>query len=208
VCTSFGKGKLISGGELGVATANEDRFRDRMLLYGHVNRVPQALLTAEYRHMHNAVGIKYRPHPFAMALALDQLQTYSERSRKLVENARRFEQGVSQLAGFSTFPAPEPASRVYWRVPVQVLDTARLGSLPSLLEMLQVSGCPVEHRRGLVIPEHNALTEFYGVNTRRNFPVAERLQSQTLLVNAFALYQPESVEKALAQFSSVAQSSF
>ena len=69
VCTSFGKGKLISGGELGVATTNDDRYRDRMLLYGSVNRVPQALITPEYKHMHNSVGVKYRPHPFAMTLA-------------------------------------------------------------------------------------------------------------------------------------------
>jgi len=204
VCTSFGKGKLISGGELGVATTNDDRHRDRMLLYGHVNRVPQALLTAEYRHMHNAVGVKYRPHPFAMALALDQLQTYVERSRRLVENAMRFEQGVSHIAGFTTFAAPEEASRVYWRIPVQV-DTARLGSLSSVLKRLQDRSCPVEHRGGLLIPEHNALTEFYGVNTRRSFPVAKRLQAETLLVNAFALYAEDAVEQTLAQFHATGQ---
>ncbi|MGA7876555.1 MAG: aminotransferase class I/II-fold pyridoxal phosphate-dependent enzyme [Desulfoferrobacter sp.] len=45
VCTSFGKGKLISGGELGVVTTNDDRYRDRMLLYGHVNRVPHKPLS-------------------------------------------------------------------------------------------------------------------------------------------------------------------
>lgn len=204
VCTSFGKGKLISGGELGVATANDDRYRDRMLLFGHVNRVPQALLTSEYRHMHNSVGVKYRPHPFAMALALDQLQTYLERSQRLVENARRFEEGISHIAGFSTFGTPKEASRVYWRIPLQV-DTARLGSPLMVLKWLQDRGCPVESRGGLLIPEHNALTEFYGVNTRRKFPVAERLQAETLLVHAFALYEEQAVEQTLAQFHSAAQ---
>lgn len=203
VCTSFGKGKLISGGELGVVTCNDDRLRDRMLLYGHVNRVPQAFITAEYKHMHNSVGVKYRPHPFAMALALEQLQTYGERSQRLVENARRFEQGLSSVPGFQTFVTAREGSRVYWRIPVRV-DTSALGPLESVLRRLQEQSCPVESKGGLLIPEHNALVNFYGVKTRRRFPVAQRLLSETLQVNAFALYDDKAVERTLAGFRVVA----
>ena len=205
VCTSFGKGKLISGGELGVVTTNDDRYRDRMLLYGHVNRVPQAFITAEYRHMHNSVGVKYRPHPFAMALALDQLQTYAERSQRLVENARRFEQGLALVSGFQTFLAPKEARRVYWRIPVRV-DTSSLGSAEFVLGRLKEQNCPVEYKGRLLIPEHNALVEFYGVRTRRKFPVAERLLAETLQVQAFALYAERAIEQTLAQFRAVANS--
>lgn len=199
VCTSFGKGKLISGGELGAAAVNDDRHRDRMLLFGHVNRVPDALITHEYRHMHNAVGVKYRPHPFAMALALDQLKTYTRRSRRLVENARRFEQAVAHMPGYGIFATPAEAGRVYWRVPVRV-DASRLGSAESVCTRLQGKGCPVERKGRLLIPEHNAVSEFYGVKAGRRFPVAERVLAETFQVRAFALYEEAEMERILALF--------
>ncbi|MHC4324804.1 MAG: DegT/DnrJ/EryC1/StrS family aminotransferase, partial [Planctomycetota bacterium] len=162
VCTSLGKGKLISGGELGAVTTNDDYYRDRMLLYGHVNRVPGALITPEYRHMQNSVGVKYRPHPFAMALAMEQLQTYRERSERLIENIRRFEEALCGIDGFNTFGAPEKASRVYWRIPVRV-DPEVLGSADSVVQDLASRDCPVERKKNIMIPKHNVFTEFYGI---------------------------------------------
>jgi len=205
VCTSFGKGKLISGGELGVATTNNDRYRDRMLLFGHVNRVPQALITPDYKHLHNSIGVKYRPHPFAMALALEQLQSYPERSQRLIEKARSFERGVQDIAGFNTFSTPKEASRVYWRIPVR-LDPG-LGSPSSIVERLQEHGCPVERKGGLLIPEHNSLTEFYGVKNRRRYPVAERMQTETIQVQVFAFVEELKIEKTLSIFRALAQKS-
>lgn len=199
VCSSFGKGKLISGGELGVVTTNDDCYRDRMLLYGHVNRVPRAFITEEYRHMHNSVGVKYRPHPFAMALALNQMQTYTERSKRLVEQARKFEQDLAHIPGFQTFVTPKEANRVYWRIPVRV-DIARLGSAENVVRRLRERDCPVECKGRPLIPEHNALVEFYGIKTHRKFPVAERLLTETLQVHAFALYDEGAVQKTLTQF--------
>ncbi len=204
VCTSFGKGKLISGGELGVVTTNEDRYRDRMLLYGHVNRVPHALLTPDYKHLHNSVGVKYRPHPFAMALALEQLKTYGQRSQRMVKNARRFEYGLFDVPGFSTFGAPKKASRVYWRIPVRV-DTERLGSPASVLQRLKELECPVERNKRLLIPQHNVVTEFYGVENHRRFPIAELLLAETFQVRAFPLYDEHVIDQVLDRFRAVAQ---
>jgi dTDP-4-amino-4,6-dideoxygalactose transaminase len=154
--------------------------------------------------MHNSVGVKYRPHPFAMALAMAQLQTYERRSGRLIENARRFEQGLSGLAGFSTFSAPEKARRVYWRIPVQV-DTEMLGSADSMVHHLEGQNYPVERNGQVLIPRHNVLTEFYGVRNHRRFPVAERLCNETFQVQAFALYDEGAVEDMLDRFRSVAE---
>lgn len=204
VCTSLGKGKLISGGELGAVTTNDDCYRDRMLLYGHVNRVPNAFITSEYRHIQNSVGIKYRPHPFAMTLAMEQLQTYDERSRHLVQTARRFEEELSDIAGFTTFGAPEKSRRVYWRIPVRV-DEEVLGSTDSVLQRLEGRNCPVEQRGQVLIPRHNVFTEFYGVKTPRRFPVAERLCDEIFQVHPFALYDEQALQQVLDGFRSVSE---
>ncbi len=199
VCASLGKGKLISGGELGIVTSNDDRYRDRMLLYGHVNRVPHALITQEYKHMHNSVGVKYRPHPFAMVMAMEQLQTYDRRSQQLIENARRFEEALAGVAGFSTFTTPEKAHRVYWRIPIRV-DLKSLGSINAVVQHLLEMNCPVERKGRVLIPRHNVLTEFYGVKNHRRFPVAERMMDETFQVQAFALYDERAVEQVLDLF--------
>ncbi len=207
VCASFGKGKLISGGELGVVTTNDDRWRDRMLLYGHVNRVPQSLITNEYRHLHNSVGVKYRPHPFAMVLALYQLESYADRCGRLVANAGRLERDLAETAGFAAFSSPEAASRVYWRIPVRV-DVARFADSVSVCRRLQQMGCPVEQKERTLIPQHNTVTEYYGAKCDRSFPVAERLVAETLQIHAFALYNGNAVERILAQFRAVATNGF
>jgi dTDP-4-amino-4,6-dideoxygalactose transaminase len=188
ICASLGKGKLISGGELGVVTANDDRRRDRMLLYGHVNRVPKGLITDEYRHMQNAVGVKYRPHPFAMALALQQMETYPQRSARLVNNIQRFEAGLREIDGFEPFHEPDAATRVYWRVPIWVY----VDDPPAVLKALGERGVPVDMVRASrgrrLVHEHNVVTAHYGVKTERGFPVADGLDDRILLVQAFPFY--------------------
>ena len=202
VFSSFGKGKLISGGELGVVTAPSDRCRDRMLLYGHVNRVPKALLTDEYSHIDNAVGVKYRPHPFALCLALEQMDHYPDRSRQLVENVQVFERGLAAIPGFSAYEAQPLASRVYWRFPIRVNSPG--SDLSALVKRLKERNCPVNRNPGTLLHRHNVVTEYYGVKTQRAFPVAERIASEVLHVDAFPLYQDGMAERLLEAFAEAA----
>lgn len=202
VCSSFGKGKLISGGELGVVTAPTDRCRDRMLLYGHVNRVPGALLTEEYRHIDNAVGVKYRPHPFALRLALEQIKTYTQRSRTLVENVQRFERSLAGNPVVSAFSRDPRAARVYWKFPVRV-DTAAI-DLDILLQRLQRRDCPVFRNAVTLAHRHSVVTEYYGVKTQRSYPVAERIAGELLHLDAFPLYRDGSAELLAAAFAEAA----
>jgi dTDP-4-amino-4,6-dideoxygalactose transaminase len=204
ICASMGKGKLISGGELGVVTASTDDCRDRMLLYGHVNRVPKGLLTDRYKHIANAVGIKYRPHAFALALALEQMSTYPERSARLVKNVREFERALAELPGFTPFSTPAEADRVYWRVPFRA--DARLGEPRAVLQRLVDQGCTVVKIGGVLLHRHSALTEYYGVKTERQFPAAERASAQCLQVPAFALYDEQMAARELAGFETLSRS--
>lgn len=201
VCASLGKGKLVSGGELGVVTASTDRCRDRLLLYSHVNRVPAAFLTDEYRHIDNAVGVKYRPHPFALAVALEQLNTYAERSRRLVRNVQAFEKGLRGIPGFSPFATPQKATRVYWRMPVHI--QGRIGDVHSVVRQLQERDCPVASNPGKLIHRHNVITEYYGIRTKRAFPIAERIARETMSVDAFPMYEEGVAERLLEAFRGV-----
>jgi perosamine synthetase len=201
VCASLGKGKLISGGELGVVTAPSDRCRDRMMLYGHVNRVPNALLTDEYRHFDNAVGVKYRPHAFSLAMALEQMETYAERSRRLVENVQKFEEGLSSIPGFTPYKTHPKATRVYWRFPIRVDSSA--ADLDTIVGQLTDSDCPVERSRAKLVHMNTVITDYYGIKPNREFPVAQRINEENLRVDAFALYEEGAVERILEAFAKV-----
>jgi dTDP-4-amino-4,6-dideoxygalactose transaminase len=203
LCASFGKAKLVTGGELGIVTANEDRHRDRMLLYGHVNRVPKALITNEYRHVENAVGMKYRPHTFATAIALSQFETLAERTAKLAANCRAFEAGLAEIRGFAPYVTPEGGERVYWRVPVRV-DRDRFPDLMGLVERLKAAGVPAEKRNPKLVHRHNVISDYYGVETDRAFPVAERMIAETIQVDSFPLYQDGAAGAFLEGFREVA----
>ncbi len=205
VCSSFGKGKLISGGELGVITASEDRCRDRMLLYGHVNRVPAALLTDEYRHIENAIGVKYRPHPFALALALEQMKDFDRRIAKLVQRVSAFERELASIPGVSPMAVHPDAGRVYWRFPVEV--TMENSDLDKVVALLQAYHCPVTRNPGILAHRHSAVSDYYGVRTDRAFPVAERLVERLLHIDAYALYQDGCPERLLQAFADVMSNS-
>lgn len=122
-----------------------------------------------------------------MVLALQQLETYAERCRRLVENARKFEKGLRETPGFGAFGSPREAHRVYWRIPVRV-DTARLGGVAAVRRRLEAMGCPVELKERVLIPQHNTVRDFYGASSGRSFPVAERLTAETFQVRAFAQF--------------------
>jgi dTDP-4-amino-4,6-dideoxygalactose transaminase len=199
ICVSMGKGKLISGGELGVVTAPSNRCRDRMLLYGHVNRVPRALLTDEYRQLDNAVGMKYRPHAFALVMALEQMNTYADRSRRLVENVQRFEEGLSSIPGFKPFEMHPKASRVYWQFPIRG-DCGPRG-LDTIVRELLGKRFPVERSRVKLVHENTVITDYYGIKSNREFPVAQRINEEILRVDAFALYEEGAAERLITAFS-------
>ena len=92
---------------------------------------------------------------------------------------------------------------MYWRIPIRV-NPERLGDCQSILRRLEAQNCPVEQKGRLLVPEHNAVTDFYGVTTNRSFPVAQRVLDETLQVHAFPLYNGRAVEEVLNRFQAVA----
>jgi dTDP-4-amino-4,6-dideoxygalactose transaminase len=86
---SLGNGKLIIGGELGAAVTHDAAYRDRMLVYGHVNRVPDDLMDKTWTG--NAVGMKLRPHLLALVLVRAQLPRYDRKRALPIDPCQRAE---------------------------------------------------------------------------------------------------------------------
>lgn len=119
-CFSLGKNKLISAGELGVAVTNDAVLYDKLLFMGHPNRVPDALITEEYKKYSNGVGNKYRPHPLSMVLAIEQLKRYEEKKALNIFTNDYLNKRICEIPGFYSIKTYEKAERVYWKLLIKV----------------------------------------------------------------------------------------
>lgn len=137
-CYSLGLNKLITGGELGCAVSDSAEIRDRLLVYGHVNRVPRDLQILDWHG--NAVGPKLRPHPLAAALALAQLKRYPEKQQQLVATGTRVMQRLGRT-GLRSQSAGWQADRVFWRWLVRLPEGLSSGDVA---EGVRAAGLPME----------------------------------------------------------------
>ena len=95
-------GKPVSGGEGGIATTNNREYLERMLIYCHLHRrgIEDELTRPEYRMLHRqGLGLKWRPHPLAMALARISLQSADYRSERRAEHRAYLRQALEAIPG-------------------------------------------------------------------------------------------------------------
>jgi predicted dehydrogenase/dTDP-4-amino-4,6-dideoxygalactose transaminase len=183
-CFSLGQGKLITGGELGIAVTDNLTYRDKMLIYGHVNRVPDDLLGHNWKG--NAVGLKLRPHVVAVALARSQLVRYEEK-RALTENTcRRIEAALEEV---SILPQAQPAGarRVYYKIVSRIDKREYSCSIREVLAALSKAGLPYERNQYWPLLQHHSLLswpEYHSLILHRDCPSASNVVPDTICLPA------------------------
>ena len=101
-CFSLQGPKAVSGGEAGIAVTNDPVLFDHMLVLGHYGRLKngQAKMTFDTDYL--SLGVKYRPHLYAILLALGSLSRLEELNRRRQHN---YDVLCEELAGC---PAVQP----------------------------------------------------------------------------------------------------
>jgi len=176
---SLGLNKLISGGELGCVVTDDIRYRDRLLVSGHVNRVPGALKTDEWSH--NAIGLKGRPHPVALMLALGQLDRFEQKRLSIRDTAQRIE-GLLSSVGATPLRSPWRSERVWWRI---VAHAATATQTEALSRVLAEAGIPLEKNHYDPLLQDQPIfswPDYQGLLQRHATPVCEDLRSRLLTV--------------------------
>jgi dTDP-4-amino-4,6-dideoxygalactose transaminase len=108
-CFSLQGVKAVSGGEAGIAVTNNPDYFDRMLALGHNGR-EEDHVTGRYHVGAMNLGLKYRPHMAAIALAAGGLSHLAELNRL---RRRNYEILAEELAGcegvrpIETYPGAE-----------------------------------------------------------------------------------------------------
>jgi perosamine synthetase len=204
-CFSLGFNKLISGGELGCAVTDSAMLRDRMLIYGHVNRVPQDLKVSDWSG--NAVGIKLRPHPVALTLAHAQIERFDEKLSQLRATCTALEAGFRRY-GFLPQEVATSSQRVFWRL-VFRLDESLYGQTPvtEIENALRRLGVPVEPNHYWPLLQDQPLFRWPGNSDRvlkRPCEVAQRVAPRTIALPAPVVLPQETLESAIRAAQRVA----
>jgi len=197
-------GKPIAGGEGGAVTTNSREFYERMLVYGHLHRpeLPHELTIPKYRLFdEEGLGLKFRAHPFALAVAKVALETLEYRIKRSNEYREGLTRKLRELPGLEpeyTYPKAKRIS-LYGGIKV-IYHPEDLGGLPydKFVDAIVAEGVPVikgpgstqklQHlkplfKQGFDIWGHNRgplKGEFFGLPPYEgykegDFPIAERL---------------------------------
>jgi dTDP-4-amino-4,6-dideoxygalactose transaminase len=141
-CYSFGLGKLASGGELGAATTSDRRLHERMVACGGVKML-RACAPSLREDFEEALPLKARPHPCALAIGCAQLARLPERLARSRAYAEEVLAGLSALDGLHPQQALDRAERVFWRIALRVRPEATPDRVSRLTAALRAEGVPL-----------------------------------------------------------------
>jgi perosamine synthetase len=189
--------KPLSAGEGGFVLTNNDETYYRVLLHGHYNKRCMTEIPPGHplhRFAVTGMGLKFRIHPLAAAIALVQLLDLDDYLVGRAEIAQVLGDELSDLEGISVLQLADDVRSAWYGYPV-VYDPDELGDLPieRFYEALHAEGLVEVDRPGSTCPL-NLLPLFqdprplFPHHTNANqiryepgqFPVAEQLHARTL----------------------------
>ena len=223
-------GKPVCGGEGGIVTTNVREFYERMLAYCHLHRagITDELTLPEYRGLDSEVlGLKWRAHPLALAIARVSFKSLDYRNRRRDEFRRKlFEalEGIPGVKPVKTYPKAKPGG--FYGGLKLIYQPEELEGLPidRYVEALRAEGVPIsrygrqlEHlrtifRRGFDLWGHGRGPlggEFFGLPPfegykEGDFPVAERMVGRILSIPAYIDPEDGFLEQVIKAFEKVA----
>lgn len=193
VAMSFGKGKLISGGELGVLTTNNKLIQEKAMRFSHVNRVPKDLTIESLKSIHNAVGLKMRPHGVALQLGLINLNKFQKYFPILKQNVLSFEKSLSSIEGYAPVKHYQDAQRSFWKFPIFVKETI---TAEELLNYLKENGIPAEKNNyARLLCENTIFTDYYHIPSQKaeDFPCAFSVKNRIIQLPEYLFYEEKNV---------------
>lgn len=179
-CASFGLGKIISGGELGIMTTDNLTFRDRGLLFSHTNRVPDDLITQTYKDISNNVGIKFRPHLFALLLALDDIFYRKKYRENIIRNINSFRKNLPSVSNEIRFQKEySKAQRVYH---MPTIELPKHINAEVLIKELNQKGMHVQRHNYKQTLNNDSITKnFYRIKVSKNLEAAESIIKKNII---------------------------
>lgn len=145
-------GKAVSGGEGGFLATDDDHLWERVMAFGHLNRVglEDEYVSPEYQRLGNtALGLKFRAHPLALALAKASLETLDERNQRRRASAAVLWAALERLPGLSPVRSyPQAQMGGFYGGVKGLYHPEQLDGLPlaRFVEAMAAEGAPMHGR--------------------------------------------------------------
>ncbi len=145
-------GKPLPVGEGGVLVTNDQHLFDRVLLHCHLNRpgVTDQISNPEYARLGETVlGLKFRAHPFALAIARVFLKSLDYRNNRKAAYRQKIYDALADIPGLDpvvTHPKSKPGG--FYGGMYMIYRPAELGYLPveEFVQALRTEGVDTTHR--------------------------------------------------------------
>ncbi|MGQ9622549.1 MAG: DegT/DnrJ/EryC1/StrS family aminotransferase [Candidatus Caldatribacteriaceae bacterium] len=142
-------GKPIAGGEGGMVTTNNREFYERQLVYCHLHRtgIVSELTLPPYRMLDEQVlGLKFRAHPLALAVAMASFETLPYRIEKNNRYRENIFQALQEIPGLVPEKSYPKARRISLYGGLKVRYQAeKLDNLPleKFIAAVRAEGVPI-----------------------------------------------------------------
>lgn len=217
-------GKPVSGGEGGVVTTNNREFYERQLIYCHLHRhgIMEELTNPEYACLDSEVlGLKWRAHPLALALAKVSLSSLEYRNEKMLKNMQIVLDALGKLPGLEPVHSYAKAKPAGFYGGLKVIYHAEdLGGLPAakFVEAIKAEGASLsgpsighlEHLRTILTQGFDLwgqgrgpLGKDFKPYKEGDFPVAEGLKDKVLTLPAYIEPKEGFLEECIEAFRKV-----
>ena len=158
-CFSLQGAKAVSGGEAGIAVTDDPALYDRMLLLGHYGRLKKGQAAASFESDHLSLGVKYRPHLYAVLLARGSLSRLQELNRRRRRNYALLTQALADCPAvrpIETTPGAERGGFLEYILRYEPVRAGGLG-LDAFVERARAEGVPVSPERYSAIGPHGRM---------------------------------------------------
>ncbi|HET7048935.1 MAG TPA: DegT/DnrJ/EryC1/StrS family aminotransferase [Solirubrobacteraceae bacterium] len=223
-CFSLQGAKAVSGGEAGIAVTSDPVLFDRMLLLGQYGRLKQGQAAATFDTDYLSLGVKYRPHLYAILLARGSLARLAELNRRRRANYELLEQELAGCRAVSPIETAPGAVRGGFLEFILRYDSAFAGGLSSaaFIDAAAAEGVPIARERYSAIGKQRRMLhqspifrsgdiydlvggiEPAGVPGSDLLPVTETLGETLMTIPPFTKVRPRFVRECAAAIRKVA----
>ncbi|MDI6639939.1 MAG: DegT/DnrJ/EryC1/StrS family aminotransferase, partial [Methanocellales archaeon] len=180
-CFSFYGNKIITTGEGGMLTTNDEEFAKKaMMLRDHA-------MSKEKRYWHEYIGFNYRMTNIQAALGVAQLEKIDKMVETKRKNAQSYNSLLNDVGGITLPPEATWAKNVYWMYSVLIEDEFGINRDELMLRLMEneIDSRPFFHPMHTMPP----------YKSDERLPIAEELSRKGISLPSAVSLKREEIEK-------------
>ena len=190
-CFSFYANKIITTGEGGMMTTNDEAFAEK------ARTLRDHAFSKERHFWHKFLGFNYRMTNLQAAIGLAQTEKLDYLIAARIQNADAYDRLLKEIPGLTLPPRTDGIKNVFWMYAILIEEAFGI-SRDTLREKLAAKGIET---RTFFIPIH--LQPIYHRKYRREYPVSEELCRKGMYLPSASTLTQNDIERITSEIRNV-----